>query len=70
MSLARLNLNGDSYVEAHNMIRSITGTGAGKGPVMVIHDGFRSLTSYVGLLAGGDRIGLGAYTLFNRCAVQ
>ncbi len=28
------------YVQAHNLLRAITGTGAGNGPILSLHDGF------------------------------
>ncbi|KAI0689732.1 glycoside hydrolase superfamily [Cytidiella melzeri] len=52
------------YVQAHNVVRSITGTGEGKGPIMTIHDGFRPLTTWVGVLAGSDRVGLDNHPYF------
>ena len=35
-----------SYLRAHNMVRSITGIGQGKGPFLSIHDGFQGLGSW------------------------
>ncbi|KAF7366076.1 Glycoside hydrolase family 5 protein [Mycena venus] len=46
------------YLEAHTMIRGITGIGAGKGPFISIHDGFQALSSWAGFLAGSDRIAI------------
>ncbi|MCO5614260.1 hypothetical protein L7F22_068540 [Adiantum nelumboides] len=45
------------YVETYAMFRNITGFGDGKGPMMVIHDGFMGLNSFTNFLQGGDRIG-------------
>ncbi|KAJ6536155.1 glycoside hydrolase [Mycena capillaripes] len=44
------------YLEAHTMIRDITGLGAGNGPFISIHDGFQPATSWAGFLTGSDRI--------------
>ncbi|KAJ7683958.1 glycoside hydrolase superfamily, partial [Mycena rosella] len=40
------------YLEAHTMIRGITGYGEGNGPYIAIHDGFQSLAS--GLISSKD----------------
>lgn len=48
-----------SYLQAHDMIRSITGVGEGNGPFITIHDGFQSLGSWSGFLQGSDRIAIG-----------
>ena len=53
------NNNECSYVQAHNLIRSITGIG--KGPIMTIHDGFRALSTWADVLDGSDRVALGTY---------
>jgi hypothetical protein len=45
------------YQEAHDMIRSITGKGEGKGPFISIHDGFHN-DAWSGFLSGSDRIAL------------
>ncbi|KAI1792509.1 glycoside hydrolase [Ganoderma leucocontextum] len=42
------------YLQAHNMIRNITGIG--KGPYIVIHDGFQADSSWKDFLPGSDRI--------------
>ncbi|KAI0695715.1 glycoside hydrolase superfamily [Cytidiella melzeri] len=42
------------YLEAYNMIRNITGIG--KGPSLVIHDGFQGLTPWKGFMTGADRL--------------
>jgi glucan 1,3-beta-glucosidase len=47
-----------SYLEAHNIIRNITGVGEGKGPLISIHDGFIGLSEWAGFLEGADRLGL------------
>jgi len=43
------------YLQAHNMIRGITGYGQGNGPYISIHDGF-NLGLWAGFLPGSDRI--------------
>ena len=45
------------------MIREITGTGAGNGPVIAVHDGFAGVGSWAGFLAGADRLALGEPSL-------
>ncbi|KAA1082162.1 hypothetical protein PGTUg99_024601 [Puccinia graminis f. sp. tritici] len=56
------------YLQAYQMIRGITGYGAGKGPMMIIHDGFQGTgaghTGWAGFLNGADRIGLDTHTYF------
>ncbi|KAI0709645.1 glycoside hydrolase superfamily [Cerioporus squamosus] len=44
------------YLQVHDMIRSITGKG--KGPYIVIHDGFQGTISWKDFLPGSDRIAL------------
>ncbi|KAF7301888.1 Glycoside hydrolase family 5 protein [Mycena indigotica] len=53
------------YLEAHNMIRDITGRGAGNGAYIAIHDGFQSLDSWAGFLQGSDRIMLDTHPYFS-----
>ena len=48
-----------SYLKAYEMIRDITGTGEGNGPIIAIHDGFAGVGSWAGFLAGADRLALG-----------
>ncbi|KAJ3731574.1 glycoside hydrolase family 5 protein [Lentinula guzmanii] len=52
------------YLEAHNMIRGITGLGAGNGPYISIHDGFVGLDSWAGFLPGSDRINIDTHPYF------
>ncbi|KAJ7245974.1 glycoside hydrolase superfamily [Mycena rebaudengoi] len=51
-----------SYLEAHNMVRGITGIG--KGPYISIHDGFNTVASWAGFLPGSDRIILDTHPYF------
>ena len=46
-------------MHAHDMIRSITGIGEGKGPYISIHDGFIGISKWEGFLPNSDRIILG-----------
>ncbi|KAJ6502951.1 glycoside hydrolase family 5 protein [Mycena vitilis] len=52
------------YLEAHNMIRGITGLGEGNGPFISIHDGFDGTASWAGFLPGSDRIILDTHPYF------
>ena len=52
------------YLEAHTMIRGITGIGAGHGPFISIHDGFMGVQSWAGFLTGSDRIILDTHPYF------
>lgn len=52
------------YVQAYDIVRSITGTGEGKGPFISIHDGFASVPSWAGFLPGSDRINLDTHPYF------
>ncbi|KAF8195623.1 glycoside hydrolase family 5 protein [Mycena galopus ATCC 62051] len=53
------------YLDGHNMIRGITGYGEGNGAYIAIHDGFQSLASWAGFLAGSDRIILDTHPYFS-----
>lgn len=46
------------------MIRKITGTGAGKGPVISFHDGMEGADQWGGFLAGADRVALDFHPYF------
>ncbi|KAJ7929518.1 glycoside hydrolase [Mycena leptocephala] len=52
------------YLQAHNMIRGITGTGEGNGPFISIHDGFNGTAAWAGFLPGSDRIILDTHPYF------
>ncbi|KAJ7907933.1 glycoside hydrolase family 5 protein [Mycena leptocephala] len=52
------------YLEAHDMIRSITGYGAGNGPFISIHDGFDPIATWAGFLPGADRVILDTHPYF------
>lgn len=45
-----------SYYKAYSMIRGMTGTGAGKGPIVVIHEGFEGIAQWNNFLVGADRL--------------
>ncbi|KAJ7639059.1 glycoside hydrolase family 5 protein [Roridomyces roridus] len=53
------------YLQAHTMIREITGFGEGNGPYIAIHDGFQSLSSWADFLQGSDRIMLDTHPYFS-----
>ncbi|KAH7929557.1 glycoside hydrolase family 5 protein [Leucogyrophana mollusca] len=52
------------YLQAHDMIRNITGYGEGHGPYIAIHDGFQGVSSWAGFLQGSDRIILDTHPYF------
>lgn len=52
------------YLEAHDMIRGITGLGEGHGPFISIHDGFIGVDSWADFLPGSDRIMLDTHPYF------
>ena len=45
------------------MVRDITGTGEGNGPIITIQDGLTDVTNWAGFLSGADRLALGAFGL-------
>jgi len=55
---------GSFYLEAHDMIRNITGYGAGNGPFISIHDGFQEIGSWADFLVGSDRIVMDTHPYF------
>ncbi|KIJ51370.1 glycoside hydrolase family 5 protein [Sphaerobolus stellatus SS14] len=55
----------DSFnLEAHNLVRSITGFGEGKGPYIAIGDGFAGIGSWAGFLPNSDRVILDTHPYF------
>ncbi|CAE6479170.1 unnamed protein product [Rhizoctonia solani] len=52
------------YLEAHDMMRNITGYGEGNGPWMSVHDGFDPLDRWTEFLPGSDRVALDAHPYF------
>jgi len=54
----------DFNYQAYKIIRSITGVGEGKGPIISIHDGFAAVSSWYGFLAGADRLALDTHPYF------
>jgi len=46
------------------MIRDITGTGAGHGPYISIHDGFQGVAGFADFLPGFDRMILDTHPYF------
>ncbi|KAF9058678.1 glycoside hydrolase superfamily, partial [Rhodocollybia butyracea] len=59
-----MNQLSEFYLEAHDMIRGITGLGEGHGPFISIHDGFIGVDSWNGFLPGSDRIILDTHPYF------
>ena len=56
-----------SYLKAYEMVRDITGTGDGNGPMLTIHDGFTGTSNWAGFLSGADRLALGAFVSNSMC---
>ncbi|CDO72792.1 hypothetical protein BN946_scf184994.g45 [Trametes cinnabarina] len=52
------------YLRAYEMVRNITGTGEGNGPIISFHDGFDSLKNWAGFLSGADRIAIDDHPYF------
>ncbi|KZP01260.1 glycoside hydrolase family 5 protein [Calocera viscosa TUFC12733] len=52
------------YLEAHDMMRNISGYGEGNGPFISIHDGFAGMQAWYGYLTGSDRIALDTHPYF------
>lgn len=46
------------YYQAYNMIRGVTGVGAGAGPIMVAHDGMVGPAAWKDFMPGADRLAL------------
>lgn len=44
------------YGETYTMMRNITGTGQGNGPMIGFHDGFQGLDNFNGFLTNSDRV--------------
>jgi glucan 1,3-beta-glucosidase len=53
-----------SYLQAHGMIRNITGFGEGNGPYITIHDGFAGLAQWANFLPNSDRIAIDVHPYF------
>ncbi|KAM5545145.1 hypothetical protein V8D89_001256 [Ganoderma adspersum] len=52
------------YLKAYQMVRDITGTGEGNGPMITIHDGFTGVANWAGFLSGADRLALDTHPYF------
>ncbi|KAG8807447.1 hypothetical protein FRC17_004454, partial [Serendipita sp. 399] len=50
------------YAEAYKIIRTAGGLGNGNGPVISIHEAYFGIGSWVGYLAGADRLALDQHT--------
>ncbi|KAJ7886829.1 glycoside hydrolase [Mycena olivaceomarginata] len=53
------------YLHVHDLIRNITGYGAGNGPYIGLHDGFGDISSWAGFLPGSDRVILDTHSYFS-----
>ncbi|KAG8863719.1 hypothetical protein FRB96_007556 [Tulasnella sp. 330] len=53
------------YVQAHGVLREITGTGTGNGPILSLHDGFVGVDPWAGLFPGSDRLALDIHPYFS-----
>ncbi|KAF8912303.1 glycoside hydrolase family 5 protein [Mucidula mucida] len=53
------------YLEAHDLIRNITGFGEGNGPYIAIHEAFLGLAAWNGFLQGSDRIMMDQHPYFS-----
>lgn len=60
----RLTRFSTSNLEAHRIIRDITGVGEGKGPFIVIGNAIGALTLWPGLLPNADRLALDTHPYF------
>ncbi|KJA22085.1 glycoside hydrolase family 5 protein [Hypholoma sublateritium FD-334 SS-4] len=58
------------YLQAHTMIRNITGTGEGHGPYIAIHDAFQPLSTWTNFLEGSDRIIMDEHPYFSFGGLQ
>ncbi|KAG8874497.1 hypothetical protein FRB97_005864 [Tulasnella sp. 331] len=56
-----LDVMGSFYLHMHDVLRNITGLGAGHGPYLSIHDGFEPLSDYANFLPGNDRLALDSH---------
>ncbi|QRW00897.1 Cellulase (glycosyl hydrolase family 5 protein) [Ceratobasidium sp. AG-Ba] len=52
------------YMEAHNMVRNITGYGQGNGPWLSVHDGFMGISQWADFMPGSDRVALDTHPYF------
>lgn len=55
-SLPHVVMLTNSYYQAYEMIRGITGFGAGNGPMIAIHEGFVGIAEWDGFMSGADRL--------------
>jgi hypothetical protein len=49
---------GPSYLQAYNIVRTASGTGAGSGPFISYHEGFKGLPAWAGFFPQADRTSL------------
>ncbi|KAG8708506.1 hypothetical protein FRC09_001214 [Ceratobasidium sp. 395] len=60
-----MDVAGSFYLEAHNMIRNITGIGEGNGPWISVHDGFQGISQWADFMPGSDRVALDSHPYFS-----
>ncbi|KAG8737386.1 hypothetical protein FRC10_008264 [Ceratobasidium sp. 414] len=60
-----MDVIGSFYLEAHNMIRNITGIGEGNGPWLSVHDGFQGISQWADFMPGSDRVALDSHPYFS-----
>ncbi|CAE6430525.1 unnamed protein product [Rhizoctonia solani] len=53
------------YLEAHNMVRNITGIGEGNGPWISVYDGFGSLAHWADFMPGSDRVMVDSHSYYS-----
>ncbi|KAG8905076.1 hypothetical protein FRB99_000724 [Tulasnella sp. 403] len=53
-----MDVIGSFYLHMHDVLRNVTGIGAGNGPFLSIHDGFQPLAQWADFLPGNDRLAL------------
>ncbi|KAJ7184284.1 exo-beta-1,3-glucanase [Mycena filopes] len=56
-----LNVLQTYYYEAYNVVREVSGLGAGNGPMVSFHDGFIGLSNWAGYLPGADRVSMDSH---------
>lgn len=54
----------DRYLQAYQIIRSISGVGEGKGPIISIHDGFLAMDRWIPFLPNADRVAMDTHIYF------
>ncbi|KIO29181.1 glycoside hydrolase family 5 protein [Tulasnella calospora MUT 4182] len=52
------------YIQVHDLVRDITGRGAGNGPMLSLHEGFQGTAYWAGAFPGADRFALDLHPYF------